>query len=39
MKWKVLGVEMELVFLQPDRSLDVDKEEPEEHCWQTYSLL
>ena len=32
-KWKVLGVEMELVFLQPHRSLNVDEEQPEEYCW------
>ena len=38
-KWKVLRVKMEFVFLQPDRSLDVDEEQPEEHCWQTDSLL
>ena len=38
-KWKVLRVKMEFVFLQPNRRLDVDEEKPKEHCWQTYSLL
>ena len=38
-KWKVLGVEMELVLLQPHRSLNVDKEQPEEYCWEADPLL
>ena len=38
-KWKVLGVEVELVFLQPHSSLNVDKEQPEEYCWETDPLL
>ena len=32
-KWKVLGVKVEFVFLQPHSGLDVDKEQPEEYCW------
>ena len=31
MKWKVLGVKVELILLQPDSSFNVDEEQPEKY--------
>ena len=39
MKWKVLYVDMELVLLQADCGLYVDKEKPEEHRGEANTLL
>ena len=33
MKWKVLGVEEMFVFLQTNRRLYVDEEQPKKYSW------
>ena len=30
-KWKVLGVKVEFILLQPDSSFNVDEEQPEKY--------